>query len=194
MRVFSDDTVVITTATLAILSRRPRCSRVLCLLYCLSHFGQVCRYVDHGFHVICALGQVCCNVPYVFCSACALMYMYRGLNTCVNILSVTVPFSCFPLTAYYGRGVPRTVTLDHCPVVFPELLPWIIFICPGPRCSRYCNVIGQVCLRDMWSGVVSYCTFGWAFEILLLWDLRPPRVERLLCCFVFFAIGPSLPV
>ena len=110
--------MVIATATLAILSRRPWCSRVLCLLYCLSHFGQVCRYVDHGFHVICALGQVCCNVPYVFCSACALMYMYRGLNTCVNILSVTVPFSCFPLTA----------------VVFPKLLPWIIALWRSPNC------------------------------------------------------------
>ena len=79
--------------------------------------------------------------------------MNRGLNTCVNILSVTVPFSCFPLA-----------------VVFPELLPWIIALwcspncfpgsfsyvqdhsvlysteCPGPRCSRYCNVIGQVYL------------------------------------------------
>ena len=73
----------------------------------------------------------------------------------MSILSVTVPFSCFPLTtvvlpwiiAPYGRGVP----LDH-------------FICPGPRYSAYVqdhdvlgNVIDQVCLRDMWGGVVSYC-------------------------------------
>ena len=49
----------------------------------------------------------------------------------------------------YGRGVPRTVTLDHCPVVFPELLPWIIFICPGPQCFVYVQdhgVLGTVML------------------------------------------------
>ena len=60
---------------------------------------------------------------------------------------------CAFLMFFPCRGVPRTVTLDHCPVVFPELFPWIIFICPGPqyfcicpgpRCSRYCNVIGHV--------------------------------------------------
>ena len=82
----------------------------------------------------------------------------------------------FLMFSPYGRGVPRTITLDHFPVVFPELLPWIIFICPGPECSVYVQdhgVLGTVMLS-------ARSTF--------LWDLRSRRVERLLCFFVFFAI------
>ena len=68
---------------------------------------------------------------------------------------------CAFLMFFPCRGVPRT---------YPELLPWIIALwcspncfpgsfsyvqdhsvlysteCPGPRCFRYCNVIGQVYL------------------------------------------------
>ena len=91
MRVFSDDAVLIATATLAIVPPTVVFSGTMPVIL-LPYTGQVCRTTV--FSVLgklqCALGQVCCNVPYVFCSACALMYMYRGLNTCVNILSVTV--------------------------------------------------------------------------------------------------------
>ena len=40
------------------------------------------------------------------------------------------------------RGVPRTVTVDH----FHMSRTTVFCICPGPQCSRYCSVIGQVYL------------------------------------------------
>ena len=99
--------------------------------------------------------------------------MNRGLNTCVNILSVTVPFSCFPLTA----------------VVFPELLPWIIARWCSPNC--YPGSFSYVQDHSISAYVQDHGVLGTVMlsvRSTFLWDLRSRRVERRLCFFVFFAI------